>query len=160
MVSLEDNVKNYGHLSKMIIKSKMHLRNFEYQEGNHKKGTSIWLNEKRHDGTRVLLPGFESEVAFEKFMLLLSKRFGGSEKARIIQLAIQNDLPKTSDLGKFQILINNSNQKKSKSKNCINLADSNFYFDLFETCKIFQQLNWQGFVFFVKNSGRSDYFIF
>ena len=85
------------------------MKNFGYQEGNHKIGTSIWLNEQRDDGTRVVLPGFELQVTYEKFMLLLAKRFGGSEKARIIQLAIENDLPKSSDLGQFQIQRNNSN---------------------------------------------------
>ena len=79
------------------------MKNFEYQEGNHKIGTSIWLNEQRNDGTRVVLPGFELQATYLKFMLLLSKRFGGSEKARIIQLAIEKDLPKSSDLGQFQI---------------------------------------------------------
>ena len=42
-------------------------------------------------------------------MLLMAKRFGESEKARIIQLAIEKDLPKSSDLGQFQIKRNDSN---------------------------------------------------
>ena len=103
MITLKKIVVKYrDHYIKSKTKFLNALKNSNNIEGNHKKGTSIWLNEKLEAGTRIILPGFEDQYAFKKFMYLLSKRFGGSDKARTVQLVIENDLPSTSDLGRFQ----------------------------------------------------------